>query len=264
MQIKRYLHIWLQWLKISLGRESIFRGNAWVRLLGQALWLGTALVFFETLFLHVPSIGGWKRGQVWLLIAVNELAQQLYRMSVGGGIGRIPNLIWQGKLDGVLTKPISPLFNVAVSRMRPYDAPALLLPLALGWYAMRALNLHPTPAQWLWFGMLLAVGIAARFAITLSAVSLAFWLTRIYALPALLSEMFNLSGYPEGIFRGAARALFTFGVPVLVIANFPTAVLLGWPALPRLAAGALALGGWGALAAAAWRYGLRHYTAVGG
>jgi len=264
MQIKRYLNIWLQWLKISFGRESIFRGNALLRLLGQVLWLGTALVFFEAIFLHVASIGGWKKEQIWLLIAVNELAQQIYRLSVGQGINRIPNLIWQGKLDGVLTKPISPLFNLAVSRMRPYEAPALILPFGLGWYALQALNLRPTSAQWLWFGALLIMGIAARLAITLSAVSLAFWVTRIYALPALLAEMFNLSGYPEGIFSGAMRALFTVGIPVLVVANFPTVVLLGWPTLPRLAGSALALAVWGAIAATAWRLGMRHYTAVGG
>ena len=262
--MKRYLRLWWHWARVSLGREGLFRGNAWLRLLGHALWLGTAWVFFEALYLHVPAIAGWRREQVWLLIAVNELAQQLYRLLVGQGLIWIPDLIWQGELDSILLKPVAPLFTLSVGRMRLYDAPSLALPLALGGYALHALGVHPAFAQWAWFGLLLALGVAARYAITLSLVSLAFWVTRVYALPALLSEFFRLSGYPEGIFRGAARVLFTFGVPVLVVANFPTAVLLGWPALPRLAVAGLSVFLWLTAALWLWRSGLRRYTAVGG
>ena len=262
--MRRYLRLWWHWARLSLGRESLFRGNAWVRLLAHALWLGTAWVFFEALYLHVPAIAGWRREQVWLLIAVNELAQGLYNLFVGRGLLWIPDLIWQGELDSILTKPVAPLFTLSVGRMRLYDAPALALPLALGGYALHALGLRPTPAQWAWFALLLGLGVAARYAITLAVVTVAFWVTRVYAMPSLLAELFRLAGYPEGIFRGASRALFTWGVPVLVVANFPTQALLGAPPLPHVAAALLAVGLWLSAALVLWRAGLRRYTAVGG
>lgn len=260
----RYLRLWGHWARLSLRRESLFRGNAWVRLLTQALWLGTAWVFFAALYLHVPTIAGWRREQVWLLIAVNELAQGVYNLFVGRGILRIPNLIEQGELDRILIQPVAPLFTLSVSRMRLYDAPSLALPLALGAYALHALGQDPSLPQWLWFGVLLLLGIAARYAVTLAVVSTAFWVTRVYALPALLAELFRLAGYPEGIFRGLGRALFTWAVPVLVVANFPTQVLLGAPPLFQCATALLVAGLWLAAALALWRAGLRRYTAVGG
>jgi ABC-type uncharacterized transport system, permease component len=88
--------------------------------------------------------------------------------------------------------------------------------------------------------------------------------TRVYAMPALLAELFRLAGYPEGIFRGVSRALFTWAVPVLVVANFPTQALLGAPPLPRLTTALLAVGLWLTAALTLWRAGLRRYTAVGG
>jgi len=260
----RYLRLWWQWARLSLGRGTLFRGNFWLRMLAHGLWLGTTWIFFEAIYAHVPVIAGWRREQVWLLLAVNGAAQQLYGIFVGWGLLWIPDLIWQGEMDSILTKPVSPLFTFSVGRMRLYDAPALALPLTLGGIALRALGLTPSLGQWLWFGLLVLLGIAARYAITLAVVSTAFWVTRIYAMPALLAELFQLAGYPEGIFRGATRMVFTFMVPVLVVANFPVEVLLGEPALPRLLPSLAAVALWLAVAAALWRTGLRRYTAVGG
>ncbi len=259
-----YLRLWWHWARLSLGRESLFRGNVWLRLVGHALWLGTAWAFFAALYLHVPAIAGWRPAEVWLLIAVNELAQLLYSMFVGQGVLWIPDLIWQGELDSILLKPAAPLFTLSVGRMRLYNAPSLALPMALGGYALHTLGLQPSWGQWLWFGLLLALGVAARYALTLAVVSLAFWVTRVYAMPALLAELFRLAGYPEGIFRGAMRALFTWGVPVLVVANFPTTALLGRAGWQPGAEAALAVGFWCVVALALWRAGLRRYAAVGG
>ncbi len=260
----RYLRLWMAWARVSLGRETLFRGNFWLRMLAHGLWLGSVWLFFEAIYAHVPVIAGWRREQVWLLLAVNGAAQQLYGIFVGRGLLWIPDLIWQGEMDSILTKPVSPLFTLSVGRMRLYDLPALALPLTLGGVALRALGLRPTPGQWLWFGLLVLLGIAARYAITLAVVSSAFWVTRVYAMPALLAELFQLAGYPAEVFRGATRIVFTFVVPVLAVANFPVQVLLGEPAPLRLA---LALGGvglWTTVAATLWRAGLGRYTAVGG
>ncbi|NPA27150.1 MAG: hypothetical protein GXO36_06095 [Chloroflexi bacterium] len=260
----RALRLWLYWARLSLGREALFRGNLLLRWLAHGLWLGTAWLFFEALYAHVPTLAGWRREHVWLLLAVNEGSQQLFNMFVGRSLAELPERIWEGQLDSVLTKPVSPLFILSIRRMQLHDAPALGLPLVLGWIAWRALDISLTPERMFGFGLLILLGMVARYAVTLAAVSIGFWVSQLYALPALMAVLFRLASYPESIFRGASRAIFTFVIPVLVVANFPVQSLLTASFYELLLRGLIAAGFWLFLAAQLWRAGLRRYTAVGG
>ena len=249
-------------LKQNLLRELSLRGNFFLSAGANLLWLLVSIVFFGAIYLHVPSIGGWRMEEILLLVSVSETVHLVYKGLLGGGVARIPNLIRTGQMDHLLLKPIDSQFLVSLHRVDYHSLISLVFPLSLLVYSVKRLGISPNLAQAGAFLLLLFIGVFVLYSAGLFIVSLAFWLTQVYALYALFQEIFALSSYPESIFRGALRAFFTLVIPVVVVANYPTLAATGRATekLWLFAVSALCLWGWGARRM--WTYGLRHYTSA--
>jgi ABC-2 type transport system permease protein len=76
-------------------------------------------------------------------------------------------------------------------------------------------------------------------------------------------NLFNIARMPDEAFKGVFKAVFTFGLPVLLVSNVPTRVLadkivdpLAWLTLAGV--GLI----WGVLSEWFWRFSVRHYTSA--
>ena len=94
--------------------------------------------------------------------------------------------------------------------------------------------------------------------------SLSFWIVRAQGLIYGYYNLVNISRYPAEVFGGAFRWIFTWIIPVVVVANFP-ARILARPAvqplglmLELLAVTALAVG----FSRAFWLVALRRYSSA--
>ncbi len=98
-----------------------------------------------------------------------------------------------------------------------------------------------------------------------SLATISFWIVRAQGLIYGYFNLFNIARYPDSIFgNGLFRFVFSWIIPVIVVANIP-ARLLGrifdapLPLLAHLlAAAALATG----LSRAFWRFALRRYSSA--
>jgi ABC-2 type transport system permease protein len=258
----KYLKLTFVLLKQSLMRELAFRGNFLLAISTNLLWFLISIVFFRAIYLHVASINNWTVEETMLLVAVSESVHLLYKGFSGKSISSIPNLIRSGSLDHLLLKPVDSQFLVSLRRVDYYSLISLIFPFTLLIYSMRMLDVSVYIPHILTFALFLLAGVFVLYCIGLSIVSLAFWLTQVYALYALFQEVFSLSMYPESIFQGATRLFFAFVVPILIIANYPTLAIIGkdirnlW--LPML----LTVVFWGWTARRLWFYGMTHYTSA--
>jgi len=258
----KYWKIALLLFKQNFLRELSFRGNFILSVGTNLLWLLVSIIFFGAIYLHVPSVGGWTLEEILLLVSISEIVHLMYKGLLGQSVARIPDLIRTGQLDHLLLKPIDSQFLVSLHRVDYYSLISLIFPLLLLVYSAKRLNVSLNIVQMGTFLLLLFVGVFVLYSVGLFIVSLAFWLTQVYALYALFQEIFSLSAYPESIFHGALRMFFTLIVPVIVIANYPTLVVIGkdvknlWLFVLLVSC----LWGWGARWM--WIYGMKHYASA--
>jgi ABC-2 type transport system permease protein len=199
-----------------------------------------------------------------VLILVNQLTYAQANWTVG-------DLIHDGRMNVLLLRPIPPLYDAIASEVAgkvvylAFDLPVVtLLAVALRPEVRIAPQAVPP------FALALVLAWVLRFFWGYWLALLAFWTTRSSALLAAQDALvFLLAGLvaPMALLpawlRGAATLL-----PFRYMVGFPVEVLTGQVAGAAVAQGFALQAGWLlvalALSAAAWRAGLRHYTAVGG
>ncbi|MBN2548080.1 MAG: ABC-2 family transporter protein [Anaerolineales bacterium] len=213
-------------------------------------------------------VGGLTRGQFvayyLVLILVNQLTYSQSNWTVG-------DLIRYGQMNTLLLRPLHPLYDALASEIASkvvymvFDIPVVAL-LAL-WLRP---ELQVTPLAAAAFILSLLLAWLLRFFWGYWLALLAFWAARADALLSLQDALiFLLAGQvaPVQLLPGILRQAAVF-LPFRYMVGFPVEVLTGQVTGPDLATGFLLQLGWLALAlglsAAAWRLGLRRYSAVGG
>lgn len=258
----KYWKISFLLLKQSLLRELSFRGNFFLSIGTNLLWLLVSIIFFDAIYLHVSSIGGWKLDEILLLVSISEIVHLTYKGLLGRNVARIPNLVRTGRLDHLLLKPMDSQFLVSLHRVDYHSLISLIFPLLLLIYSANRLELSLNIIQAGVFLLLLFAGVFVLYSVGLFIVSLAFWLTQVYALYALFQEFFALSAYPESIFHGALRMFFTIIAPVIVIANYPTLAIIGKEVKYLWLFVAFVSCLWGWAARWMWTRGMKHYASA--
>ena len=108
------------------------------------------------------------------------------------------------------------------------------------------------------------LGAAVHYSIMFSLASLSFWIVRAQGLIYGYYNLVNVARYPDQVFGGVFKIIFTWLMPVIVVANAPARILvrsLAQPYLPLLqlaAASLLAV----TLSRLFWVFALRRYSSA--
>src|SRR6202035_1500913 len=86
-------------------------------------------------------------------------------------------------------------------------------------------NLHPSAAQIAGFSALCVVGILIHYSLMFILATICFWTGRAQGIVWGYYNLFNIARMPDEAFKGAFKAVFTFGLPVLLVSNVPVRVL---------------------------------------
>jgi ABC-2 type transport system permease protein len=93
---------------------------------------------------------------------------------------------------------------------------------------------------------------------------MSFWMIRSQGLIWGYFSVMNLARYPDVIFKGLIKFVFSWLLPVIVVTNVPARVLIHasqtpwWPVLHLLLASALML----FLSRILWRFALNRYSSA--
>lgn len=238
----------------NLKAAVALRGSFFVQVVFMALNNFTFFVFWWVLMRRVPSLRGWRLGDIQLLFGLVAVAFGL-TVTLAGGVRDLGRLIDEGELDTLLTQPKPVLVQALGMRLQPAgfgDVLSGLIFIALS-------------GQVAWSSVpvvLVAILASAVVFVACGVVffSFAFWLGRIDSIARQLWDLLvTFSLYPEPLFGGALRlALFTV-LPAGFVAYLPVRVVHA-PSAAGVAI--LVLGAGGYLAAAVWFFdrGLRRYT----
>jgi ABC-2 type transport system permease protein len=248
----------------SLIREMNFRLNFVLWMLVEVLWFLGQIVFIEVVFAYVGSIGGWSKWEVVLLIGTHQLIGQLFQAFFYMNLANLPELVRTGRMDFMLLLPVDSQFIVSLKQFGMDNVVNALVGAGFVLFALWKLAMVPTAAQLLLYAAAVCCGILIHYAIMLAFAASSFWMVRSQGLIYGYYSLFNIGRYPDTIYRGAFKLVFSWMIPVIIVANIPARFLIHaaetpWPSLLHLlAATALMVGATRLL----WNAALRHYSSA--
>jgi ABC-2 type transport system permease protein len=257
--LARYAGIWLAQIRYTIMRELMFKANFILWVIVDLSWFGLHLSFIQFLYLQVNTVAGWGKWEMILLVTTNMLVQQIFQMFLMTNLTKLPELVRTGKLDFFLAQPASAQFLVSTRYFELGSVVNTFVTLIVCVIAMAHLHLNLSGAGLLIFPVLVACGVLIHYSLLLILMSLAFWMTRAQGFMYAYYNVFQIARLPREAFKGVARFVFTWTVPLLLIANVPARTLRygldGYDLLGMACATGVLL----ALSTAVFQAGLRRY-----
>lgn len=261
--LRRYAGIFLGLWRNSLIREMGFKANFLLWIVVELLWFVLQLCFINVLYLHTETIGTWTRWQVIALVGASHFIQQIFTALFLNNLAQLSEHIRTGRLDFLLLLPVNTRFLVS---FRQVDLGAFInaasAVVVMG-YAAVQLKITPSWLELLGFAALAITGVAIHYSLMLLLACSSFWTIRAQGIVWGYYNLFNVARLPDSAFRGFFKVLFTYALPMLLVANVPTKVLIRHLSHPGEIALLISLA---ILCFCAsewfWRWSLRHYTSA--
>ncbi len=262
--MRRYAEIYWLMIRNSLIREMSFKANFTLWMVVEFLWFVGQIIFFEVLYAHVDSIGGWSKWECVLLVGTHQITAQLFQAFFYVNLAELPDLIRTGRLDLMLLLPVDAQFAVSTRRFGFDNVVNAFVGVIIVGVSLFQLGVLPQAHQFALFAGAIALGIVIHYAVLFFLSTIAFWIIRAQGLIYGYYNVFNIARYPDTVFHGLFKVIFSFLIPVIIVANVPARTLARafespWAGLAQLLAAAIFV----ALATRAfWQFALRRYASA--
>lgn len=259
----RYWAIYRILWRNSIVRDMSFKTSFLLWIVVELLWFGLQLCFVVVIYQHTRTIAGWSKWEVVMLMGTSNLIQQLFSAVFLNNMVALSDDIRNGKLDFVLLLPVNTRFLIS---LREVDLGACVnagFALAVIGYSGYRLDLSPDLLSILGFGLLCIASLLIHYSLMFILTSVSFWTVRAQGIIWAYYNLFNVARLPDAAFHGYFKLIFTFVLPMLLVANVPVKLVadrLGSP----LQMGLLVLMAGICFAASElfWRLSVRYYTSA--
>ena len=223
--MKRYLEIYGLMIRNSLIREMNFKANFLLWMVVEFLWFLGQIVFLEVLFAHVDSIGDWSKWECVLLVGTHQITSQIFQAFFYVNLSELPELIRTGRLDIMLLLPVDPQFAVSTRKFGMDNVVNAIVGACIVVFSLFQLHIVPHFHQVVLYLVAIAFGVSVHYSIMFGLATIAFWIVRAQGLIYGYYNVFNIARYPDVVFHGAFKVIFSYLIPVIIVANVPTRIL---------------------------------------
>lgn len=257
----RTWRIYRAFFQSSLARELEFRANFFAKIAQSAVWVTFFILILLVIFSRTKEVAGWSRGDAFVLAAtcfmMNALSSAFFM-----ALMEVPQMVRQGTLDFVLTKPVDSQFWVSMRRFNFDQVGMFLVGVGMVVLGISQAGLHPTMLQWIGYLSLILSSLAIFYAFNMCMMTLGIWWVRVDNLWVLGESVMQVARFPIDIFGPQIARLLTYVVPLAFLATIPARQLVH-----GFDGGAVLLGtGWATLALIVctlfWRFALRSYASA--
>jgi ABC-2 type transport system permease protein len=225
MRAPHYLAIYAALWRNSVVREMSFKSNFLLWILVEMLWFGLQLGFIAVIYQHTDRIATWSKWEVILLIGVSHFVQQLFTAFFLTNVTQLSEYIRTGKLDFMLLLPVNTRFLVSFRQVDLGGFVNAASAVAVIVYA--AGQLHLSISVWHWAGFLLLTicSLVVHYSLMLMLAATSFWTVRGQGVVWGYYNLFNIARMPDAAFQGLFKVVFTYALPILLVANVPAKLL---------------------------------------
>ena len=225
--LRRYIEIYGIMLRNSLIREMSFKANFLLWMLVEVLWFLGQIVFFSIIFGSVNRIGDWSKWEVVLLVGTHQIIAQLFQAFFFVNVANVPELVRTGKLDSLLVLPIDSQFAVSTKQFGLDSVVnAVLGGVVVVDFAYPSRSGAASHCIFCSIWSRSDFGIAIHYSIMLNLAAVSFWIVRAQGLVYGYFNFLNIARYPDVIYPRLFRLIFSWIIPVVIVANIPARVLI--------------------------------------
>ncbi len=224
--IVRYFRLFGYFVAFSFSRSFEFRFDFFARILMDVLYYAVSIAFFQIIFLHTPTLGGWTEPQMMVFVAAYCMIDAVNMTLFSNNLWQIPILVNRGDLDYYLIRPVSSLFFVSLRDFAANSFVNLLMTMGiLAWAIAR----YPEPisaAKFVLFILLILNGNVLFYCLCMLAALPVFFTQSSQGFGHLIWSLMKLGERPDRIFTGWIRKILVTVLPFSLIASFPTRIFL--------------------------------------
>ncbi|MCP5523288.1 MAG: ABC-2 family transporter protein [Verrucomicrobiales bacterium] len=248
----------------SIVREMNFKVNFLLWLVVEVLWFALQLIFISVIYEHTERIATWSKYEVILLVGASHFIQQIFSALFLNNCVNLSELVRTGKLDFLLLLPVNTRFIISLKQLDPGAFINAGTAVAVMVYALHRLGTVPGALQIAGFLLLCGAGVMIHYSLMFLLSTISFWTVRAQGIVWGYYNLFNLARLPDAAFRpGVFKVVFTYALPMLLVANVPTKVLADKLGSPwEIALLLLMTAACYAASALVWRVSVQRYTSA--
>ena len=213
----------VQYLKTAF--EYTF--NFWLMFFAGIVMRTLILAVPYVLYRNMPSIAGWREAEVYFIMSLVFISEGCSNLFFDG-VWDVPAMVFRGEFDVILSRPVSPLFQViahgfglqGIGGMTVGIASLVISMLSLGWLK---------PSKIIVCLLLIICGALLRFSANLVAACHIFWLNVGPGSNIMFSvhSVGEYAKYPLDIYPAWLRAILLTILPYGFIGFVPAVILRG-------------------------------------
>ena len=248
--------------------QTSYRRSYLIEIFGHALVTGSHVGGIIFLFQHAMKIQGWTMWEVLYLYGLTSLAFNV-TLVMAEAFEDLGAYIRTGEFDQMLTRPVSPLVQIAAQSFRVERFGGLIQSIAALAVAGHKVGAFTSLVSVGWVVLSLVSCILVYYGLFLANGGAAFWMQEnSEAFNAFTYGGMEVAKFPMSVYRDWVQTLFLYFVPIGFVGYLPTARLLGhepglmiaspdpfWAPLVGLVFFFTTL--------AFWNRGVRHYQSTG-
>jgi ABC-2 type transport system permease protein len=205
-----------------------YRGEYFVRTLSKIIAWSTGFIMVMVLLTRFQAVGGWTVYEVLFLYALNMLTHSLAGTFFMNSFENLPRNIRQGVFDGVLTKPVSPLFYYVCTNVSAGYTSNYVIGVSVLVVCFAKLSIPVTLLNIVWLIAVILGGCLIQAAGFILTNVPAFWILKSESLMTLFfDDVKSFLQYPITIYAVGIQVLVTFVLPYAFISFYPAQYFLG-------------------------------------
>lgn len=213
-----------------------FRAQFFAGIFAYLIWSGISLLFIEAVFGRVGAVRGWSKPEMWVLYGTAMILESLCWGLLGPNMFRFANMVRDGSLDLILTRPVPVQFWVSTRYVDLNGVLNALPGFALMLYGLRVVGRWPLFHEWLLWLALLMCGFVMAYSLWFAVVTLSIWVLRLEAANVLIDPVLQAARFPIQIYPARLQGFLIVVLPIAFLTTYPSEALLGRGAAQTLLA----------------------------
>src|SRR6266540_533830 len=160
-----YAKVWFASARYSIVRTLMFRGDFFVWSLVELFWMSVNLLLITVIYRHTPSIAGWNKYEMMLLVGTSMLIQRFLMGFFWSSIFEMGRNVRSGNFDFFLAQPGNVMFMATTRKLDPDGLVNSIVEAGIVIYSAHQLHLHPGPGDIALYALMIFSGLIIHYSI---------------------------------------------------------------------------------------------------